>query len=187
MSLGIIPSHQLKWVKGCSDREAFYYLSIHADKNMFMFSFEFPLSVWVLKFIIYIKVKMLFVMRRKIKLPERLVLCVSLLPELFWNGCFLSGSVVCLLWGFVFFSYLISVLVCTMWYQETDGLSSPILWESSREKDFLYYVSWSSYWLSKRMMFRQSNNVLIIWLPATICTLARIWILILLVWFCEML
>lgn len=89
---------------------------------MFMFSFEFPLSVWVLKFVIYIKVKMFFVIRRKIKLAECLVLSVSLLPELFWNGCFLSGSVVCLLWGFVFFSYLISVLVCAMWYQETDCL-----------------------------------------------------------------
>lgn len=62
---------------------------------------------------------MLFVIRRKIKLAERSILSVSLLPELFWNGCFLSGSIVCLLWGFVFFSYLISVLVCAMWYQET--------------------------------------------------------------------
>lgn len=89
--------------ESCSDRDVFYYLFIHADKDMFMFSFEFPLSVWVLKFIIYIKVKMLFVIRRKIKLAERSVLSVSLLPELFWNGCFLSGSIVCLLWGFVFF------------------------------------------------------------------------------------
>lgn len=89
--------------------------------------------------------------------------------------------------GFCVFSYLISVLVCTMWYQETECLSSPIIWEGIREKDFLYYISWSSYWLSKRMMFRQSNNVLIIWLPATICMLARIWISILLVCFCEVL
>lgn len=79
-----------------------------------MFLFKFPLSIWVLKFIVYIKVKIFFVTRRKIKLAEPLILSVLVLPELFWNGCFLSGSIVYLVWGFVFFSYLISVLVCAM-------------------------------------------------------------------------
>lgn len=41
-----------------------------------MFLFEFPLSVWMLKFSIYIEVKMLFFIRRKIKLAEHLVLSV---------------------------------------------------------------------------------------------------------------
>lgn len=86
----------------------------NSHKNVFMFLFKFPLSIWVLKFIVYIKVKIFFVTRRKIKLAEPLILSVLVLPELFWNGCFLSGSIVYLVWGFVFFSYLISVLVCAM-------------------------------------------------------------------------
>lgn len=90
---------------------------IHAHKNTFMVLFEFPLSIWVLKFIVYIKVKVFFCYKKKIKLAEPSVLSVSMLLELFWICCFLSGSIVC--FGVFLFSYLISVLVCAMWYQET--------------------------------------------------------------------
>ena len=90
-------------MQGCSDGEILYDLFIHARKNVFMFLFEVPLSIWVWKFIVYIKVKLFFVLKRKMKLAEPSMLSVSVLPELFWNGCFLSGSVICLVWGFVFF------------------------------------------------------------------------------------
>lgn len=93
---------------------------------MLMFLFQALYSLWVL-FIVSIQVQLFLILRRKMeKLAQPLILSVLEVPELFWACycCFLSGPIVCLVWGFVFcfvlfFSYLISVLVCAMWYQET--------------------------------------------------------------------
>lgn len=111
-------------MQGCSDGEVFYYLFIRAHKNVFMVLFEFPLSIWVLKFVVYIEVKIFFVTRRKIKLAEPSILFVSVLPELFWNGCFLSGSIVCL--GFLCF-FIFDFCACLCNVVSGDCLSSPII------------------------------------------------------------
>lgn len=177
--LGDLLLLQRRRAQGCSEREVSYYLFICAHNNMLMFLFEALSSFWVL-FIVSIKVRIFLILRRKKKKIStalnsfcfrgaRIVLGLLLLFP-FWVYC-LFGL------GFrVFFIFDFCACLCNV--VSGDCLSSPIIWESSREKDFFYYVSWSSYWLTRRLMFRQSNSLLIIWLQATVCTLARIWILI---------
>jgi len=105
---------------GAVQREAFYYLFVSAHKNMLMFLFEALLKCLG---IVYIKSQNIFNSEKKNEnqMRQPSILPVSGAPELFWDRCCCS-----LLWGycsfglgFSAFSYLISVLVCAMRYQET--------------------------------------------------------------------
>lgn len=95
---------------------------------MLMCLFEALCSLWVL-FIVSIQVQLFLILRRKVKkLAQPLILSVLEVPGLFWACycCFLSGPIVCLVWGFVFF-FIFDFCACLCNVVSGDCLLAPII------------------------------------------------------------